>query len=148
MFSERCTALDLLSSFRRTCSGPSPLTAQAIALFKAAAAAAAAVMPDAPWPWCALANASRSNESRDAATDANLLACLTSSVSGAVPSLGILLGDVGVLLRRRSGDGEREYETFTGQTRRGLHHTQLGVSTSVLSHQGPGLTDSLVSLVL
>ena len=48
----------------------------------------------------------------------------------------------------RSGDGERDYETFTGQTRRGLHHTQLGVSTSVLSHQGPGLTDSLVSLVL
>ena len=46
------------------------------------------------------------------------------------------------------GDGERDYETFTGQTRRGLHHTQLGVSTSVLSQQGPGLTDSLVSLVL
>ena len=33
------------------------------------------------------------------------------------------------------GDDERDYETFTGQTRRGLHHTQLGGSTSVLSHQ-------------
>ena len=33
------------------------------------------------------------------------------------------------------GDDERDYETFTGRTRRGLHHTQLGGSTSVLSHQ-------------
>ena len=39
-----------------------------------------------------------------------------------------MLHDVG-----RGGDGERDYETFTGQTRCGLHHTQLGVSTSILS---------------
>ena len=75
---------------------------------------------------------------------------LVLAAAAAAPAAGVAVRRHGgfVLHVDRSGDGERDYETFTGQTRRGLHHTQLGVSTSVLSHQGPGLTDSLVSLVL
>ena len=49
-----------------------------------------------------------------------------------------MLHDVG-----RGGDGERDYETFTGQTRCGLHHTQLGVSTSVLSHTSSSVEDEV-----
>ena len=47
----------------------------------------------------------------------------------------------------RRGDDERDYETFTGHTRRGLHHTQLGGSTSVYhtsSAVGPGLIKAIL----
>ena len=43
----------------------------------------------------------------------------------------------------RRGDDERDYETFTGQTRCGLHHTKLGVSTSVLSHTSSSVEDEV-----
>ena len=58
-------------------------------------------------------------------------------MAAAAPAAGVAVRRHGgfVLHVDRSGDGERDYETFTGQTRRGLHHTQLGGSTSVLSHQ-------------
>ena len=59
-------------------------------------------------------------------------------LAAAAPAAGVAVrrhGGFVLHVDRRCGDGERDHETFTGQTRCGLHHTQLGVSTSVLSHQ-------------